>query len=323
MQYYQKRFSFIVLFLCMILLLAGCGNMADNAKKELHEMNIEYTADAFIDAIENGNDKVVDLFEKSGFDMTLSGKNHKTPLMAAAHTGKGDLIDKIISEHGDTVNDADDIGLTALSYAVQAGQAEAAHKLTDADWKIVDHQGDTLIHLLAVAGKIDCLDDCLQHGVDINATNKAGETALDLAIKAQNQEVIDKLKEAGAKPGQQAASQSSSQSSPGADNFVITYQISTPKGAVMVSNNDIVLHLGQSIHIMPSQDSLDPGQVRWMGSANDNMDVVSMKAAGKKHPRGSTKAIFTGKNLGTTHIKLVPDYGDWNRAAVLTFTVIE
>lgn len=136
MQYYQKRFSFIVLFLCMILLLAGCGNMADNAKKELHEMNIEYTADAFIDAIENGNDKVVDLFEKSGFDMTLSGKNHKTPLMAAAHTGKGDLIDKIISEHGDTVNDADDIGLTALSYAVQAGRAEAAHKLTDADWKI-------------------------------------------------------------------------------------------------------------------------------------------------------------------------------------------
>lgn len=84
-------------------------------------MNIEYTADAFIDAIENGNDKVVDLFEKSGFDMTLSGKNHKTPLMAAAHTGKEDLIDKIISEHGDTVNDADDIGLTALSYAVQAG----------------------------------------------------------------------------------------------------------------------------------------------------------------------------------------------------------
>ena len=158
--------------------------------------------------------------------------------MAAAHTGKGDLIDKIISEHGDTVNDADDIGLTALSYAVQAGQAEAAHKLTDADWKIVDHQGDTLIHLLAVGGKIDCLDDCLQHSVDINATNKAGETALDLAIKAQNQEVIDKLKEAGAKTGQQADSQSSSQSSPGADNFVLPSPISTPRGAVMGSNND-------------------------------------------------------------------------------------
>lgn len=72
-----------------------------------------------------------------------------------------------------------------LALLEQYDENSAAHKLYE-DWKIVDHQGDTLIHLLAVAGKTDCLDDCLQHGVDINATNKAGETALDLAIKAQN-----------------------------------------------------------------------------------------------------------------------------------------
>lgn len=47
MQHYQKRFSFIMLFLCMILLLAGCGNTADNAKKELHEMNIEVHSRCF------------------------------------------------------------------------------------------------------------------------------------------------------------------------------------------------------------------------------------------------------------------------------------
>lgn len=322
MQYRQKRLSFIVVFLVMILLLIGCGNTAENAKKELHEMNIEYTADDLINAIETGNTQVVDLFEKSGFDLSLAGKNHKTPLMAAAHTGNLDLIDKVLSEYGDTVNDTDDIGLTALSYSVQAGQAEAADKLINADWKVVNHQGDTLIHLLAVSGKTACLDDCLQHGVDINMTNKAGATALDLAIKAQNEEVIDKLKAAGAKTSQQIDSYSPSQSN-SEDDVVITYQINTPKGAVIVSNDNIVLHLGQSVHIMPSQDSLDPGQVRWMGSANDNMDVVSMKAAGKKNPHGSTEAIFTGKKLGTTHRKLVPDYGDWNRAAVLTFIVIE
>lgn len=322
MQYRQKRLSFIVVFLVMILLLIGCGNTAENAKKELHEMNIEYTADDLINAIETGNTQVVDLFEKSGFDLSLAGKNHKTPLMAAAHTGNLDLIDKVLSEYGDTVNDTDDIGLTALSYSVQAGQAEAADKLINADWKVVNHQGDTLIHLLAVSGKTACLDDCLQHGVDINMTNKAGATALDLAIKAQKEAVIDKLKAAGAKTSQQIDSYSPSQSNSEEDT-VITYQINTPKGAVIVSDDNIVLHLGQSVHIMPSQDSLDPGQVRWMGSANDNMDVISMKAAGKKHPHGSTEAIFTGKKLGTTHRKLVPDYGDWNRAAVLTFTVIE
>lgn len=322
MQYRQKRLSFIVVFLVMILLLIGCGNTAENAKKELHEMNIEYTADDLINAIETGNTQVVDLFEKSGFDLSLAGKNHKTPLMAAAHTGNLDLIDKVLSEYGDTVNDTDDIGLTALSYSVQAGQAEAADKLINADWKVVNHQGDTLIHLLSVSGKTACLDDCLQHGVDINMTNKAGATALDLAIKAQKEAVIDKLKAAGAKTSQQINPYSPSQSN-SEDDTVITYQINTPKGAVIVSDDNIVLHLGQSVHIMPSQDSLDPGQVRWMGSANDNMDVISMKAAGKKHPHGSTEAIFTGKKLGTTHRKLVPDYGDWNRAAVLTFTVIE
>lgn len=246
MQYRQKRLSFIVVFLVMILLLIGCGNTAENAKKELHEMNIEYTADDLINAIETGNTQVVDLFEKSGFDLSLAGKNHKTPLMAAAHTGNLDLIDKVLSEYGDTVNDTDDIGLTALSYSVQAGQAEAADKLINADWKVVNHQGDTLIHLLAVSGKTACLDDCLQHGVDINMTNKAGATALDLAIKAQNEEVIDKLKAAGAKTSQQIDSYSPSQSNSEEDT-VITYQINTPKGAVIVSNDNIVLHLGQSV----------------------------------------------------------------------------
>lgn len=74
MQYRQKRLSFIVVFLVMILLLIGCGNTAENAKKELHEMNIEYTADDLINAIETGNTQVVDLFEKSGFDLSLAGK---------------------------------------------------------------------------------------------------------------------------------------------------------------------------------------------------------------------------------------------------------
>lgn len=33
MQYRQKQFSFIVVFLVMLLLLIGCGNTAENAKK--------------------------------------------------------------------------------------------------------------------------------------------------------------------------------------------------------------------------------------------------------------------------------------------------
>lgn len=37
-------------------------------------MNIEYTADDLINAIETGNTQVVDLFEKSGFDLSLAGK---------------------------------------------------------------------------------------------------------------------------------------------------------------------------------------------------------------------------------------------------------
>ena len=51
----------LVLFITLVVALAGCSN-ADQARDELAQMNIAYTADAFIENAREGNADAVKLF---------------------------------------------------------------------------------------------------------------------------------------------------------------------------------------------------------------------------------------------------------------------
>lgn len=189
----------ILLFVACTILLAGCGDPKKNARQELAKMNVEYTVEAFNAAIENKDDQVTKLFLQSGFDVSLKDDNGKTPLMAAASVSNMDVLNNIIQADADCEKDVDNAKHAPLAYAIQKKQGEAVQALKDgSDWSLIDSDGNTLLHLAALAGDADILTETLQHDIDINARNQRGETALFLAAKNGDAAAVNALLEKNA-----------------------------------------------------------------------------------------------------------------------------
>jgi len=105
--------------------------------------------------------------------------------------------------------------------------------------------------------------------------------------------------------------------------LVVLYHKDQENGPMWVSQTDITFHMGQRIHIKPDATNRGTGFLRLMGSAQEP-DIIRSRKAGKPGTKGSaTEFIITAKGLGVTHCKLVPNYGDWEHAAPMTFRVVE
>ena len=113
--------------------------------------------------------KVFETLIKHGADVNATNKNNRTALMIACNMGNVDAIDVILNAGGNP-NIADDDGGSCIQYAVDAGCSKTVLK--------------TLIN----------------HGADVNVTNKNNTTALLLAIKKGNMDTIYVLLKAGANP---------------------------------------------------------------------------------------------------------------------------
>ena len=79
------------------------------------------------------------------------------------------------------------MGTTALMRACKTGQSESVMFLLEAgaDVNIVKADGNTCLNV-AVHGKcsIETLENIIENGLNVNSTNKRGETALMLACES-------------------------------------------------------------------------------------------------------------------------------------------
>jgi ankyrin repeat protein len=154
-----------------------------------------------------------------GATLDLKDRDGDTALIHAAITGSVEAL-KVLANGGAFVNAADNRGSTALIYCVLDGSYECADALLErgADIEATTSDGYTALLLLVkntkqeerksqswrnafVKEKMDpikTLRTLIEHGADVNATNKKGETALRLAEVSGVTEVIRLLKEAGA-----------------------------------------------------------------------------------------------------------------------------
>jgi len=72
-----------ILLTALLLLLPGCQQTPEQARKELAELGVEFTPSVFHASAENGDIVVVELFLTAGMNPGITDEDGVTPLMRA------------------------------------------------------------------------------------------------------------------------------------------------------------------------------------------------------------------------------------------------
>ena len=107
--------------LSMAVLLAGCSNSPEDAKKELADKKIQYNEQSFVKAIEDQKKDIVELFIEAGMSPNVTTANG-TPLVTAAATGNVEMVKFLVEKGADVNSKSKDKGeLTPLFAAILGG----------------------------------------------------------------------------------------------------------------------------------------------------------------------------------------------------------
>ncbi|MED6204728.1 hypothetical protein PIB30_011703 [Stylosanthes scabra] len=154
-------------------------------------------------AATQGHIDVVNLLLESDSNLVKIARNNgKTVLHSAARMGHLEVVKALLNKDPSTGFRADRKGQTALHMAVKGQNQEILMELVKPDPSVLhleDNKGNTALHIATIKGRIlnvRCL--LTMEAVNINATNKAGETPLDIAEKFGTPELISILRDAGA-----------------------------------------------------------------------------------------------------------------------------
>jgi hypothetical protein len=117
--------------------------------------------------------------------------------MIASKKGKLNALKVLLAAKGVDINAQTDDGTTALMYASQENDTEAAEMLLEqvADVNAQDKYGDTALMLASKNGHAPVANLLLEQGADVNAQNKYGTTALILASERGHDTVVELLLE--------------------------------------------------------------------------------------------------------------------------------
>ncbi|CAN4121260.1 unnamed protein product [Withania somnifera] len=139
--------------------------------------------------------------------MTTDSSN-STALHTAAAQGHVDVVNLLLEIDSNLAKIARNNGKTILHTAARMGHLEIGQnfdivleliKPNPAVLALEDNKGNRALHIATTKGRpqmVQCLISI--EGIDLNAINKAGETALDIAEKSGSPQLISILKDAGA-----------------------------------------------------------------------------------------------------------------------------
>lgn len=174
-------------------------------KAEVNRTN-KWGATALMNAAAKNSTNVVALLLKHKADAELSELAGMNALLFAAEADAFEAV-KLLVEHGAKINGPrDSYGMTPLIRAIKGQSLRVAELLVekgaDVNAGVVttnDFGGTTPLMYAAGWKSPQIVKLLVKHGADLKARNKAGDTALSLAMKAEvNDEVIAFLKEQGA-----------------------------------------------------------------------------------------------------------------------------
>jgi ankyrin repeat protein len=186
--------------------------------------------DDVMKAVEAGRIAEVATLLDRGLDVNTSDKEGNTLLMLAGRYGHPDLVRLILSRRADVARrnrygdsalmmaslkgdlaavkvlvdagaEFKATGWNALHYAAFGGAADVVSYLISkgADKNAVAPNGYTPLMLAVRDGRVDAAKALLYVDADANFRNRAGETALKVAEKREQKELVELLKRAGAR----------------------------------------------------------------------------------------------------------------------------
>ena len=151
-------------------------------------------------AVLSGRTEAVHYLLDNGFDINAKNQNGMTPLFLAVDFGNRDGA-RALAMRGADVNAADENGQTPLFVAVKKGHADLIDLFLKkgADPARADPRtGKTLLHEAALRGRAKVVEVLLPaRGIDKNARDKNGRTALSYAMKYGNKTSADLLRQSG------------------------------------------------------------------------------------------------------------------------------
>jgi ankyrin repeat protein len=158
------------------------------------------------DARAHRNDALVELLLAKGARTGRELRAETDIHYAAAH-GYADAVKRFIENGGD-VNAGNRGGYTALQYATYNGYIEVVRVLVEnkADVNAASNKRKkTALHYAAQKGRKEIALLLLDKGADVNAIDKAGRTALDIALRYRRTETGELLRQRGGKLGSELA----------------------------------------------------------------------------------------------------------------------
>ncbi|HEY5610602.1 MAG TPA: ankyrin repeat domain-containing protein, partial [Thermoanaerobaculia bacterium] len=170
--------------------------------KALERMDREFTPESFLDAVDDGEMKAVELFLRGKIDVNAKNSRGETALHIAADDDDAKLIAMFLKAGAD-VNAKDKNGETPLFRA--AGNGHGGVKATQpliaagADLTLKYEYGNTAMHEAVMSDFEVPLKALIAAGADINAKNEEGETPLRIAAM-YGRKVTPILIQAGADP---------------------------------------------------------------------------------------------------------------------------
>ncbi len=146
-------------------------------------------AEELFPAVRAGDTARVNAALEAGINVNTRDPLGGTALLEAAWVGNLEIV-RLLVAHGADVNAVHrESGATALKYAVLTSRPNIVQLLlaSGADVRLVYRDGQTLLHLAAARSNLPILEMLLKFrdgrgGIDIEATNRDGNTPLDEAV---------------------------------------------------------------------------------------------------------------------------------------------
>lgn len=118
-----------------------------------------------------------------------------SPLMIASFNGKAGVVDTLLKERTIDIHQGNSYLSTAVHYAAQGGHANCIRQLCNAMAAVdaVDRHGDTALGWAARHGHVEAVRMLCEMKADPLTDNNASEDAIELALAAAQDDVVEIL----------------------------------------------------------------------------------------------------------------------------------